>query len=217
MEDPTRTRYLYGASAFMLRQGEVQYSQIELFLSSVGVGVSDHLSLHAESFLPALLAGVAGLNGTVALKAGVRVYDQFHLAVGAQAFFIMLFFDRPLLGGNVFSTATFGEPDAHVSLSVGVPFLISGSVADILDPPAMIVALSGNIRVGENVALVAENWLMPIFLRRGEFYLFVAAAARIFGERFSADIGGVWPFTKRGPWSVVPIPWLSLTYQWPHD
>ncbi|MBI3181870.1 MAG: hypothetical protein HYZ28_06975 [Myxococcales bacterium] len=103
LEDPTRTRYLYGPSAFMLKQGEVHFSQKELFFSSVGVGVSDHLSLQAESVLPALLLGVDGLNAIVAVKGGLPVCDTLHLAAGAQALLLMRDFGSPLVVGFVFS------------------------------------------------------------------------------------------------------------------
>ncbi|MBI3181869.1 MAG: hypothetical protein HYZ28_06970 [Myxococcales bacterium] len=100
---------------------------------------------------------------------------------------------------------------------MGHPFIIAGSIADVLDLGELIVTLSGAVRVDGNVALVSENWLMPILGRR-EFFLFESAAVRLIAERFSVDAGGVWTFSQRGlELGLVPMPWLSLTYQWPAD
>jgi hypothetical protein len=108
--------------------------------------------------------------------------------------------------GFLFGTATFGNEEAHASLSLGTPFAStsSGSFA----PTDVIVTASGAIRVNKHVALITENWLLP-----SATYTFgaLSGGVRFIAGRIAVDVGGIWLGSTTG--SVpYPVPWLDFTY-----
>jgi hypothetical protein len=213
-QDPNRTRYLYAPSAMMLRRGEGYFSQKELFFTSMNYGVTDFLSVQAGAVLPAWLMS-GGANFIGGLKLGGSVTDRLHLAAGAQA----LVLPSNILGGTrnmvstaglVFGMATYGTPDAHLSLGVGTPFIFDDPGTEVL-PGDVLVTVNGNLRVSQRLALVTENWLIPtVFARHPEraYPMVNSLALRIFGERWAVDLGAV--HVSQLP--AVPIPWLDFTY-----
>lgn len=205
-QDPNRTRYLYAPSAMMLRQGEGYFSQKELLFSSINYGLTDHITLQAGAILPAWLMD-GGFNFIGGVKVGGNVTERLSLAIGAQA---LVF---PGLGtgfpggaaGLLFGTATYGTPDAHVSLALGTPFVFS-SGEDVFTRD-YIVALSGNVRLNQQLALVTENWLLPTVSAGSYLPMLNSLALRIFGEHWAVDLGGI-----RAPDTSFPIPWLDFSY-----
>jgi hypothetical protein len=204
-QDPNRTRYLYAPSAMMLRRGEGYVSQKELFFTSAAVGLTDNITLQAGAVLPLWLVGQGGFNIIGGVKVGGSPLDRLHLAVGAQAISIPSF--NLVAAGFLFGTATYGTPDVHVSLGVGSPFLIAGTTSVIA--PQAITTLSANVRVGQNLALVTENWMIPAFMSSagGQLPMLNSLALRIFGKQWAVDVGGI-----RVPGSPIPIPWLDFAY-----
>ena len=91
-----------------------------------------------------------------AAKLGASVTDLIHLAVGAQTL-VLPGLSRVLgattssigLLGLAFGTFTYGTPDAHVSVSVGVPFAADSGLGGVSGSP--IFTLSGNLRVARSV------------------------------------------------------------------
>lgn len=201
-QDPNRTRYLYAPSAMMLRQGEGYVSQKELFFSSVSYGLTDNVTLQAGAILPLWLAGENGFNVIGGVKIGGSLTDRLHLAGGAQALVV------PTYGamGFLFGTATYGTPDAHLSLAVGAPFTLVQGSSSIASQ--VITTLSGNVRMSQRLALVTENWLMPAYISsNSELPMLNSLALRIFGQQWAVDIGAV-----RVPGAPFPIPWLDFAY-----
>ena len=206
-QDPNRTRYLYAPSGMMLRQGEGYFSQKELFFSSLSYGLTDNITVQAGAVLPAwLIPGAFNFIGGV--KVGGSIGDRLHLAAGAQGLVV------PGLGvgfggtvGFVFGTATYGTPDAHVSLGLGKPFMLTNSGGGL--DSSVITTLSGNIRVSQRVALVTENWLLiaPGASLNGQLPMLNSLAVRLFGESWAVDLGGIYV-----PGSPIPIPWLDFAY-----
>ncbi|MFY0565909.1 hypothetical protein ACN28E_18960 [Archangium lansingense] len=207
-QDPNRTRYLYAPSGMMLRQGEGYFSQKELFFSSINYGLTDHITLQAGAVLPAWLID-GGFNLIGGVKVGASVGDKLHLAVGAQGLVL-----PGLSGGGfgstvgfLFGTATYGTPDAHLSVALGKPFMLSNNQDAI--SPYYIVAVSGNVRVTQRLALVTENWLVPNLDVNlgGELPMLNSLAVRIFGESWAVDLGAI-----RVPGTIIPIPWVDFAY-----
>ncbi|AKJ02313.1 hypothetical protein ATI61_108298 [Archangium gephyra] len=206
-QDPNRTRYLYAPSGMMLRQGEGYFSQKELFFSSMNYGLSDNITVQAGAVVPAWLLGAGGFNFIAGVKVGGSVGDRLHLAAGAQGLFI------PGIGtgiggavGFVFGTATYGTPDAHLSLGLGKPFTLTNSGGSL--DSTLITTISGNLRVSQRVALVTENWLMPtIGITSGQLPMLNSLAVRLFGESWAVDLGGI-----RVPGLAIPIPWVDFAY-----
>lgn len=204
--DPNRTRYFYSPSAMMLKKGEMNFSQKELIFSSFGLGVTDWLSIQVGSILPAFLAGPSGANFLGAVKVGGALTDRFSLAGGVQTLYIPM---AAGAGGFVFGTATYGTPDAHVSVSLGKPFVVSSSLSGSLDALATV---SGNLRVGQHAALVTENWIVPSFSTNDAFFL-TSGGVRIMSEHLAVDLAGLWAGSaQHGLLTAVPVPWVDFTY-----
>jgi hypothetical protein len=204
--DPNRTRYFYSPSAMMLKKGEMNFSQKELFFSSFGLGVTDWFSIQVGSVLPAFLAGPSGANFIGAVKLGGAVTENLSLAAGAQTLYIPVV---GVAGGFLFGTATYGTPDAHVSVSLGKPFIV-GSVGSSMGDA--LATVSGNLRVSQHAALVTENWLMPSF-SSGDLFFLTSGGLRIMGDHLAVDLAGVWMGSgQHGLLTAVPIPWVDLTY-----
>jgi hypothetical protein len=200
--DPNRTRYLYSPSGFMLRQGEGYLSQTELLISSVGYGLTDWLTLQAGTILPWVLYQPSTMPFIVAVKAGGSPSPLLHLAGGFQTLAIPGNSDLPMVG-FLFGTLTLGTEDLHLGISGGPPFALDKSTSTL---GAAIVSISGNWRVGRSVALVSENWIVPI---DGSSKLIASLAVRFIGERLGVDAGLLF-----AGGASVPGPWLDFTWHW---
>ncbi|PTL84972.1 hypothetical protein [Vitiosangium sp. GDMCC 1.1324] len=202
--DPARTRYLFGNSALMLRGGEGFFSQRELFLSMVSLGVTDHLTLTVGSALPMWVLDKRMINVAFGVKVGASFTERLHLAVGVESAVMPL---APSGLGLIYGAATYGTPDAHVTLSAGVPFELTSSG---LSSVAHFYAgsLSGGLRLSKGLAGVTENWVLlgmmgsePVFLN--------SLALRVLGERWAVDIGAAY---TRGLY--LPVPWVNFSWHW---
>lgn len=205
-KDANRTRYFYSPSAMMLHKGEGYFSQKELFFSSISYGVTDYLTVQAGGVLPAWLA-YDGFNFIGAVKVGGSLTKLFHVAAGAQTLVIPALDSQ---GGGamgfVFGTGTLGNDNAHLTLSVGKPFLLSRD--ESLQGDFLITA-SGNLRVSKHVALVTENWFVPIAER---LWTVDAVGVRVMGQKMAVDLGAVWVTSSEGFVTSIPVPWLSFVY-----
>lgn len=198
--DPSRTRYLYSPSAFMLGRGEGSVSQTELVLTSVAFGLTDHLTVGVGTSLPLLLASDGeGLNFTGTVKAGGSVSEHLHLAVTAQG---LLLPGSAVSVGILFGTATFGTPDAHVSVSAGSPFAADGADGDL---GGILYSVSGAVRVSDGISLVTENWIVP---GGEEAFNVISGALRFLGQRLAVDAGLV--FFEGSP---LALPWIDFTWR----
>jgi hypothetical protein len=196
--DPNRTRYLHSPSAMMLRAGEGYFSQSELLASTVALGVTDHVTVLGGAFVPLWFAD-DGFNLVAALKVGASLTPALHVAIGAETLVLPGTSTSVGLG---FAGVTVGGPNAHLTLAGGPPFKL-GRGGDEVGP--LILALSGNVRVGRRTALVTENWFVT--QPRGGVDAVDAFALRIVGVQGSVDIGLI-----RFPRANVPVPWLDFTW-----
>jgi hypothetical protein len=206
---PQRTRYLLAPSAMMLRQGEGQFSQEELLISSLSYGLTDHLTLQVGSVLPAWLLGPLGFNGMAGLKVGGSLTQRLHLATSAHVVYSRgINSGRPV--GLVLGTVTYGTPEAQLSLGVGKPLVLDED--DRFFNPHLMTSLSANVRVSKRFALVTENWLVPTWFGRDDdaiskLPMINSLALRILGPEWSVDVGAI-----RAPGVSFPIPWLDFSY-----
>lgn len=206
MPNANRDRYLLIPSAMMLKQGEFYFSQTQLFLSTMTVGLIDHLTLVAGGVLPLWFVH-DGFNFVAGLKAGFSVGEYLHLAGGAQTLVI------PGEGGTTvgffYGTTTVGTGDANVSVAAGAPFAIYRRDSEL---GKVIVIASGNLRLTRGLALVTENWIITrpaTYYSSNNLDVVLSLAARAFGEQWAVDVGAL-----RIPSADFPVPWVNFTYHW---
>jgi hypothetical protein len=200
--DANRTRYLYSPSGFMLRQGEGYVSQTEIFITSVGVGLTDWLTLQAGTILPVLFLDARSMPFIVAIKAGGSPGRYLHLAAGFQVVGVPGYSELPA-AGFLFGTVTLGTEDLHLSVSAGPPFAFDKSNTTL---GAAIVSVSANWRVARMLALVTENWFVPV---NGRTQAVGSLVVRFLGEHLAVDAGFVFVDGAQ-----APLPWLDFTWHW---
>jgi hypothetical protein len=153
-ENPNRTRHLWSPSALPLRAGEGYLSQKQLAFTTWAYGITDNVAILVGSVLPANFAGPDGANLIVALKAATKVADKFHIGAGFESFII------PTIGtlGVAFATATYGVPDAQVTINAGKPFAFDSKNTATGD---FMVSISAMWRFSRHYGLVSENIFIP--------------------------------------------------------
>jgi hypothetical protein len=210
-EDVSRTRYLFGPSALMLRGGQAYFSQKELVVSEFGYGISDNFTVLAGAIPFAWFIPGAGLNFLVGAKVGMPVGGSVHLAAGFDTL-VILFNGVSVTSGFVFGTATIAENNWHLSLSAGYPVAFNFQLGEFATT-APIVTVSGNLRLSQNFGLVSENWIVLPPSAGADPVLADGLSVRFLGERFSVDVGAVLLWTPGQPLFIpFPIPWLDFTY-----
>lgn len=214
--DANRTRYLYSPSAMMLKQGETSFSELELLVSTFNWGVTDWLSVQIGGSVPFWFVA-NGFNLVGAVKVGGQVAERVHVAGGAQTLVIPNLGGQgsgPLMAGVAFGTVTFGDRDAHATLSAAVPFAASagtmgGSTIGFNTP---IFTLCADYRVHRSAALITENWLILPVSNPAEFVTIETLAVRVLSEKIAVDLGFAWAVTRQGLATWVPVPWVGFTY-----
>jgi hypothetical protein len=211
--DPNRSRYLYTPSAFALGKGRGYVSQKQLLLTEAAIGVTDFWDVQAATSVITLFMPGVGALGVVGTKLSAKALGKdLHIAGGAQALFVS--HNVVTLG---FGTVTYGTGDRHVSVS-------AGGVVDFLtgdDPQTLgtvLVAVSGNYRLGPRAALVSENWFLiggELQPAGGDLFVIPSLVVRLFGPSFATDLGVVpliVPESGIFDVPVIPIPWVGFTW-----
>lgn len=205
MPNPNRDRYLLIPSAMMLKQGDFYFSQTQLFVSTMTVGLADNLTLVVGGLLPLWFVH-DGFNFIGGLKVGFSVNEYLHFAGGAQTIVIP---GESTAVGFFYGTTTVGTGNANVSVAVGAPFAIYRRDSDL---GKVIVIASGNIRLTRGLALVTENWFITrpaTYYSSNNLDVVLSLAARAFGEQWAVDVGAL-----RIPGADFPVPWVNFTYHW---
>ena len=206
--DPNRSRYLYSPTAFSLGQGHGYVAQRALVITSAGVGLLDFLDVEAGTVIPALFTGTP--VGVLGAKVGVPLSHQVRIGAGVQAFGVV---DTAV--GFGFANATYGTPDAHVTVAVGGAFNFTEP-----DFAVGLMTISAAKRLGPSVALLTENWLayFPDPERQGPWggplFAVPSGGVRLFGKQFAVDLALVPIITGESDIPVVPLPWISFAWNW---
>lgn len=211
--DPNRTRYFYGPTAFTLGHLNGYVSQKELVLTTVAVGISDYWDLQVGTVLPTLFVEDARI-AVAGTKVAVPLHPKLRVGVGTQAFVT----ENGSIG-LLFGNATWGSASRNVTVAggAGVDF------ADLSGSATPIVSVAGVYRLGPQLGFVTENWVLlgGEVLRDfsdGPFFLLPSGGVRLYGRRFSVDLGlvvfDVPPDPGGGAPPIVPLPWVDFTWSW---
>lgn len=178
--DPNRSRLFFAPTARPLERGDAYVASYMLFFPFAGYGLTDRLSIAGGT---PIFPEIIGEVFYVAPKFTAVKQPGIDLAVGALAFFLTREVDEGSVG-VIYGSGTFGSPDRAFSGGVGWGFSLGGGVSRIESDPVFMAG--GEIRTGERIKLVTENWFAS-----GEGI--ATGGVRFFGERLSADLGlGLW-------------------------
>ena len=200
--DPNKSMYLFAPSAFPIENHKAYCRDFCLFFPSYNRGFGNNFSVQAGVFVfpgmpldlvPIVISGKYSLpqTGPLRIAAGM-MYVNFpgeDISFGT---------------GFAFGTATIGNKFTHFSTTVGWGYVRDEAEWSFAEEP--ILVFSGNTRISNSFALVAEYWLPP-----GEgdpTELPVAISARFIGRRIAVDIGGFFSKDMEG----IPMPLINFTY-----
>lgn len=201
------SKYILSPSAHMLKAGDMVYTNTYLIYNSLGLGITNNVTIAASADL-LLLAGDSRYGtGTVKIRVGDEVLNNLHIAGGV--YFIKTPFgdlpdlDEPATFSGALLTITMGDRDINASLHYG---LITN-----LDrfQPTSYVGFSGLLRFSNRLALFTDNSLIQLNLPVD--LSFASFAARYYTLNGSIDIGIIDPSIYTHGEDFPVIPYISIS------
>lgn len=190
--NPNATRLFFAPTGQMLKKGEGYFADYELFFPGFAYGVTDNISIGGGvSIFP---AGVDEQVYYVTPKVGVSVGEKLHLATG-----LLFAGTQGGTGGVYYGVGTLGDGDGSATLGLGYGFA-GGEIES--RPVAM---LGGEKRVSRRIALVTENYLLPI----SDDNLVYSFGIRFMGEKLTTDLA---LFNVIGS-GVIGIPYVDFVFK----
>jgi small nuclear ribonucleoprotein (snRNP)-like protein len=144
------TRYFFGPSAIPIKQGKGYYQNVLLTTNFINYGLFKNVSIGGGVEFISLLLGNPVWFLTP--KVGFKVSENSHIGGG----FIMAGFAEEGTATLAYGVYTFGSSETNLTVGAGYG-LISGNFSN-----RPTIMLSGTHRVGNNLALLTENYFIPI-------------------------------------------------------
>ena len=144
------TRYFFGPSAIPIKKGKGYYQNVLLTTNFVNYGITRNFSIGGGVEFISLLFGSPIWFLTP--KVGFKVAENSHVGGG----FIMAGFAADGASTLGYGVYTLGSSETNITIGAGYG-LIAGEFSN--QPTVM---LSGTHRVGNNVALLTENYFIPV-------------------------------------------------------
>lgn len=190
--NPNTTRLFFAPTGQMLKQGEGYFADYQLFFPGVAFGLTDNISIGGGvSILP---LGFEEQIYYITPKVGFSVGKRVHLAAGA-----LVAGTGGGTGGVGYGVGTLGDGDASVTFGLGYGF----AGGDIESKP--VAMLGGEKRVSRRIALVSENYLLPI----SQDNIVYSFGLRFMGERLTTDLA-IFNVTGSG---IVGIPFVDFVFK----
>ena len=195
--DRNRSRYFAAPSNLSLKSGESYFSQG--IASTYGRGLSDDLTLHLRFsslvffFYPIFVSSIQySFDYTDDLRGGVGL--------------AMMPWDGLIT--YVYKSISYGNEDAHVTLSFGQPANIEEG--RIQFTRFLVSSLGSNIKLSKSVRFITESWLLCMLNSQySPIELLYSAGFRFQGEQFAFDVGS---FGIYDSGRLFTGPWLELTW-----
>lgn len=230
-DDPYAPHYFFAHSDFLPRHGTWTLSVKELSAPFVTVGLLDVMSFELGTVTPLYAFGLTsccflggpfdGANVMFSARGGGELVPGVHASTALQGFVLPLF-TRGAGGipvsGLISGSVTFGTPQVHGTLQVGLPFQLAGSAptAQHLSNGPM-VTVSAAVRLTERLSLMTENWVYFDFQDRSAWIVFNALGGRIAWQRFALGLGVLVTTSSQGPLTPVPVPLPLVDLLWSFD
>lgn len=188
------TRYFFGPSAIPIKKGKGYYQNVLLTTNFINYGIMSNFSIGGGVELISLLFGSP--IWFITPKVGFKVAENSHVGGG----FIMAGFAAEGTSTLGYGVYTFGSSETNVTIGAGYG-LIAGELSN-----RPTIMLSGTHRVGNNVALLTENYFIPVGLTTNYTGIL---GLRLLAPKNSFDFGLVF-----GPQisDIIPaIPFIGYT------
>ena len=144
------TRYFFGPSAIPIKKGKGYYQNVLLTSNFVNYGLTKNFSFGGGvEFFSLLLRNPIWF---LTPKVGFKVSERSHVGGGI----IMAGFSTEGTATLGYGVYTFGSSESNLTIGAGYG-LISGNFSN-----RPTIMLSGTHRVGNNLALLTENYFIPI-------------------------------------------------------
>lgn len=203
ISNPNPTRYFFAPSAYNLKKGEGYYQNSYLILNSVNYGVTDNFSIGGSLELISTFTSISdGKFDPIFLitpKVGFPVAPKLNVGAGALIVSIPNFEDddedmefpdkdedSPRFGAGIgYGLVTYGDIERNATLGLGFGYF------DKEFAKRPIITLNGMMRIGPKLALVTENWMIPVtdWEEDRDYFEIVTYGIRFFGEKLSVDLG----------------------------
>jgi hypothetical protein len=201
-DDPNYSRLLFAPTGRPLKKGDGYFSDYEVLVPGLAVGITDHISIAGGiSMIPGL--GLDEQVLYVSPRVGWELGDKAAVSAGFLYAAVPADDDIGDLGIG-FVVGTFGSRQRSLSVGLGV----GGNTDDDFDAQPILM-IGGQATVSRHVAVISENWLA---LDR-DFDIAdqpLGIGLRFFGDRLSADVGLVFTPSTVGDGGFLP--WASFSY-----
>jgi hypothetical protein len=190
--NPNATRLFFAPTGQMLKRGEGYFADYEVFFPGFAVGVTDNISIGGGvSLFP---TGFDEQVYYVTPKVGMSFGEQLHLAAG-----LLFAGTQGGTGGVYYGVGTVGDGDASATIGLGYGFA-GGKIES--KPVAM---LGGEKRIARRIALVSENYLLPI----SENNIVYSFGVRFMGEKLTTDLA---LFNFSGS-DIIGLPYVDFVFK----
>jgi hypothetical protein len=190
--NPNATRLFFAPTGQMLKQGEGYFADYQVFFPGFAYGITDNISIGGGmSLFP---TGLDEQVYYVTPKVGVSFGEQLHLAAG-----LLFAGTGGGTGGVYYGVGTVGDGDASATIGLGYGF----AGGDIESKP--VVMLGGEKRVSRRIALVTENYLLPI----SDDNVVYSFGIRFMGEKLTTDLA-IFNVVGSG---VIGLPYVDFVFK----
>lgn len=203
--NPNNTRYLFSPTAINLKKGEGYYQNAYVVANSANYGLTDNFSIGGGVFLPVAVF--------LTPKVGFKFNEKFHAGAGV----IVGLFPGPTTVGILYGVATYGSNEHNITGGAGYGFIDN----DFTQYP--MITLSAMTRIGRRIALVTENWGIPLTdidynyttgaeSKKLNYMVLISYGIRIMNEKITFDIALI---NNKEIFDVFPIgiPYIDFVYK----
>ena len=241
-EDLGYARYFYSPTAMPMKPKTGYISQKELLFSAVAYSPVQDVSFLVGTSVPLTLMSfvygdISSLLGIAGFRYGTKVYEDFYVGGGIEAFFIA---DTSI--SLPFINASYGDAEQHVTIGAGVGL----TDFNIEQTEVAPVFLSAYKRITPSIAFITENWVLTspsydyvatglmvpdcIYEYEYDCYEYEARydwsqlsvdtvasslGIRFISKKFTTDLALINVFSNYGDY--VPIPWLDVSWYFGDD
>ena len=177
-ENPHATRLLFSPTAIPLRKGESYFADFWVFVLSAATGITDHFTLGGGM---TLVPGLSIEDNVFYALPKYTLIDRpnTRIALGGLLAIVPFSGTTTKSVGVLYGVGTLGSREHNATLGAGWGY-VGGTLSN-----KPVLTLGGQSRVTRRMALISENWFVPI---DGKTFGFVSYGVRLIGEKIAVDL-----------------------------